>query len=85
MASQGFSDTFLNQNAILGALIGKVGGSASDKPGPTSFSFVAGSFAVVVLDEKTEGALYLTMNDDPKQFPSHGGTVTVTIERARSR
>lgn len=74
----------LNSAAVLGALIGKVGGSPAEKPDTRAFTFVAGSYVVLVLDEKTEGALYLTMNDQPGHFDEHSGDVEVTIEEARS-
>jgi len=74
----------LDERALRGALIGKVGGSASEKPATDAFTFVAGEFAIVVLGDKVEGALYLTMNDEVAAFKEHGGSVTVAIEVARS-
>jgi hypothetical protein len=37
-----------------------------------------------VLDDKAEGALYLTMNNLVDQFDKHSGSVKVTIFQARS-
>jgi hypothetical protein len=73
----------LNDQALKGALIGKIGGSASDKPATAGFAFVVGEFAVIVVPETTEGALYLTMNDDVGAFGQHSGAVDVTILAAR--
>ena len=81
---KGFDDKGLNASAPVGALIGKVGGSPADKPTTNAFTFVVGSYAVVVLDDKTEGAVYLTMNDLVDQFDKHSGSMKVTIHQARS-
>lgn len=77
----GFLADALNPSAPLGTLIGKVGGSPADKP---TSSFVAGSFVVVVLDDKAEGALYFTMNDQISHFEEHAKEVTITVQQARS-
>jgi hypothetical protein len=81
---QNFSDQRLSASAPLGALIGKIGGSPADKPGTNAFAFVAGTYTVVVLEDKTEGPLFLTMNDEVKHFDDHSGSVEVTISHARS-
>lgn len=80
----GFSSDTLNAVAVLGSLIGKIGGSPAEKPDAQAFTFVAGSYVVLAFDEKREGALYLTMNDQPGHFDEHSGNVEVTIEEARS-
>jgi hypothetical protein len=77
----GIPSDALNASAPLGALIGKIGGSPTDKP---ATSFVVGSYTVIALDEKTEGALFLTMNDRIGHFEDHEQEVTVTIQQARS-
>ena len=79
----GFSQEMLNQAAGLGALVGKIGGSPADKGGDAKLSFVAGSYVVLAFDEKVEGALYLTMNDEPKHFDQHDGQIEVAIDEAR--
>jgi hypothetical protein len=81
----GFAADALNASALLGTLIGKIGGSAADKHEKEAFTFVAASYAVIVLDAKIEGvALYLTMNDQATHFGEHSGEIDVTIEEARS-
>jgi hypothetical protein len=80
----GFSADALNPSALLGALIGKIGGSPAEKPDTATFTFAAGSYAIVVVGEKTEGPLYLTMNDQPTHFDEHAGSLTVAVETARS-
>jgi hypothetical protein len=84
LRDSGFPADGLNSSAPLGALIGKIGGSPADKPDARAFTFVAGSYVVFSLDEKTEGALYLTMNDQPGHFDEHSGEIEVAIEEARS-
>jgi len=79
----GFASDTLNTAALLGTLIGKIGGSPAEKPGTGAFTFVAGSYVVLAVDEKTEGGLYLTMNDQPGHFDQHSGEIDVTIEEAR--
>ena len=82
MRDAGFSQEMLNQAAGLGALVGKIGGSPADKA-DAKLSFVAGSYVVLAFDEKVEGALYLTMNDEPKHFDQHDGQIEVAIDEAR--
>jgi hypothetical protein len=77
----GFLADALNPSAPLGTLIGKVGGSPADKP---TSSFVAGSYVVVALDDKSEGALFFTMNDQVGHFEDHDKEVTITVHQARS-
>jgi hypothetical protein len=67
----------LNPSAPLGNLIGKIGRSPADKP---TSSFAAGSYVVVVLDDKAEGALYFTMNDQIGHFEEHDKPVTITVQ-----
>ena len=71
----------LNPSAPLGTLIGKVGGSPADKP---TSSFVAGSYVVIALDDKAEGALFFTMNDQIGHFEDHDKEITITVQQARS-
>ena len=40
--------------------------------------------SVIVLDGKTEGPLFLTINNKFDQFGNHDKKVTVTVEQARS-
>jgi hypothetical protein len=80
----GVSSDALNSTALLGALIGKIGGSPAEKPGTDAFTFVAGSYVVLAVDKDTEGGLYLTMNDQPDHFDEHSEEIEVTIEEARS-
>ena len=80
----GFAQDSLNASAPLGALIGKIGGSPADRPDSRAFVFVAGSYAVVVFDDKVEGAFYLTMNDQISHFEEHSGSIKVKVEQARS-
>jgi hypothetical protein len=71
----------LNSSAPVGTLIFKVGGSPAEKP---ASSFVAGSYTVVALDEKAEGGLFFTMNDQIGQFVEHDKDVEITVQQARS-
>ncbi len=82
--SAGFLADALIASAPLGALIGKIGGSPAEKPDSRCMPFVAGSYAVVILDDKTEGALYFTMNDQVSHFDEHDKAVTISITQARS-
>src|ERR1035437_4230851 len=51
----------LSTDALTGALIGRIGGSSGSVK--NAATFVVGSEAVIEIDEKTRGPLYLTMND----------------------
>ncbi|MGA2736729.1 MAG: hypothetical protein ABSG65_04685 [Bryobacteraceae bacterium] len=82
--SAGFLADALVPSAPLGALIGKIGGSPAEKPDARSVSFVAGSYSVVILDDKAEGALFFSMNDQVSHFDDHDKEVTISIEQARS-
>jgi len=79
---EGFTQEMLNASAGLGALVGKIGGSPAGKADGT-LAFVAGSYVVLAFDDKVEGALYLTMNDEPKLFDQHDLQIEVAIDEAR--
>jgi hypothetical protein len=69
-------DRLLTKSAPLGALIGKIGGSnvyAADTD-----ILVIGGLCVLKLD-KSEGPLYLTINDAPDSFDDNDGFITVTF------
>lgn len=80
----GFVTDALMPSAMVGTLIAKIGGSPGDKPDSKNIGYIVGSFSVLALDEKTEGPLFLTMNDKVDQFVHHHQHVTVTIQEARS-
>lgn len=65
-------------DAPPGALIAKIGGSTAGKADGLK-SFVVGSFCTFDLDEKTKGALYLTMNVDPMTTAGRQGELLVKI------
>jgi hypothetical protein len=79
-----FSPEALMPSALIGTLVAKVGGSPGDKPDTKNIGFIVGSYSVIALDEKTEGPLFLTMNDRLDQFGNHEKKVTVTVEEARA-
>lgn len=70
----------LSQNAPVGALIGKIGGSSAgigDAP-----VFAVGSHCVVRIPDDG-GPLFLTINDTADGMSNNGGTVKVlSVERA---
>jgi hypothetical protein len=78
--------------ALIGALIAKVGGSASDNPaapplgggvaavatgGPLIFG--AGSFCIIELSSSQKGTLFFTMNDTPANFDNHDQELSVDV------
>jgi hypothetical protein len=78
--------------AMIGCLVGKVGGSASDSLAQpqnpaagstivltTVFVFAAGSFCVVQVPPTVAGPLFLTMNDAPGNFSKHSGTIEIQV------
>ena len=84
-------------SALLGALIGKVGGSGADNTSPSPAlagslqvspgatvpqPFSIGSFCILELLATQKGSLFLTMNDAPVTFSQHTGHVTVDIFEA---
>ena len=69
-------------DAPPGALIAKIGGSTAGKNDGIKV-FVVGSFCVVDLDEKTKGALYLTMNADPMSSLDKRGELSVKVYHSR--
>ena len=80
--------------APIGALIGKVGGSSADCPGPlvqglapvpaagSPKMFTVGRFAVIKLATEDSGPLFLAMNDLLSGFPQHSGKIKVTVSTA---
>ena len=83
-------------SALIGSLIGKIGGSAADNTAPvvtiagspaTPVSgvptpFSVGSFCIIELTAAQKGSLFLTMNDAPAAFGAHAGQLTVDIYEA---
>ncbi len=65
-------------DAPPGALIAKVGGSTGGRKDGVLL-FVVGSFCIVDLDDKTKGALFLTMNADPRSTLERSGELSVAI------
>jgi hypothetical protein len=76
----------LSPNAPPGALVGKLGGSASDFPAgaPPAYAgarvFAVGSQAVIRISADEIGPVYLTMNDAIRSFAGHSGELHVLIE-----
>ena len=79
--------------ANMGALVGKIGGSAADRPGvalppttPVSYPgrkiFAAGALCTIRLDKDDGGPLFLTMNDEPGHFADHTGELHILIDEA---
>jgi hypothetical protein len=78
--SLGLPQDVMVPNAPIGALVAKIGGSSADKPDASKQTvFAVGSECVVVLDGKSSGTLFLTMNDEPTQFAGHDGAIQVEI------
>jgi hypothetical protein len=72
--------TLLLENAPVGALIGKVGGStAGSADGKV---FVVGRFCIIRLDDKIEGPLFLTINDTSNGFHDNRHALAVTVSEA---
>ena len=67
----------LSADALPGALIGKIGGSSAAIK--NAAVFVVGAEAIVEVDDKTKGALYLSINDAPAGFADNDGKLQVTI------
>ena len=77
--------------APIGALIAKVGGGDAECPGlpatsgaapqtlPTSKLYAVGRYSVIEVKAGEGGPLFLTMNDDVKNFVNHGGVLTVKV------
>ena len=68
-------DRLLTKSAPLGTLVGKIGGGNMDAEGDI---LVVGSLCVLKID-KTEGPLYLTINDAPDGFDDNEGSLVVTF------
>jgi hypothetical protein len=69
-------DRLLTKAAPPGTLIGKIGGGTSFAA--ESDIFVIGSLYMLKVD-KTEGPLYLTINDAPEGFEDNDGALTVSF------
>ena len=67
----------LSADALLGALIGKIGGSSAAVNNTSAFP--VGSYCVIDVDDKTKGPLYLTINDAPDGLDDNSGELTVSI------
>jgi len=76
--------------AVLGCLIGKVGGSSADVTtqvaaltgpiaNPPIFVFSVGTYCVVQVPTTISGALFLTMNDKTENFVKHSGSLQVQV------
>lgn len=75
------ADRTIATTAPLGALIAKVGGStAGVSDGAVR---VAGSMALIQIDEKTSGPIFLTINDELSGFKDNSGQLTVKISVAQ--
>lgn len=72
----------LSQDAFIGALIGKIGGSSAAIKNTSAFA--VGSFCVVDVTDTTKGPLYLTINDVPGGIANNSGTLSVSIWEALS-
>jgi hypothetical protein len=70
----------LSQDALIGALIGKIGGSSAVIKNTSAF--VVGSYCVVEVTDTTKGPLYLTINDVPGGMANNSGTLSVSIWEA---
>jgi hypothetical protein len=70
-------DGLLTGKAPIGALIAKIGGS--NITAQDADIQVVGSLAVIVVQDKTSGPLYLTINDALGCFDDNSGELTVTI------
>jgi hypothetical protein len=79
--ANGFSEANLAKSALRGCLLAKVGGSAGDTPGEEKTGKIqaVGSYCVFDIPAESVGPLFLTMNDDPRRFYLHSGTLTVTV------
>ena len=69
-------ELLLTRKAPLGALIGKLGGSAGSVD--EAEIFVVGSVTVLQI-EKAIGPLYLTINGAPAMFAAHNGSLTIKL------
>ena len=79
--AEGFEDHNLHKSALRGCVLAKVGGSCGDTPGDAKLQAI-GSYCVFSIGEDVSGALFVTMNDDPKRFHLHSGTLTLTVSDA---
>jgi len=65
----------------VGALLVKIGGSTAGlRDGDVN---VAGSAAVIPVDEKTSAPIFLTINDEPAGLSDNEGELTVKLFIAR--
>jgi hypothetical protein len=83
-------------SALIGALIGKIGGSAADNTAPVISAaglppvapigvptpFSIGSFCILEISASQKGSLFLTMNDIAAAFAQHSGELTVSVFEA---
>jgi len=83
-------------SALIGALIGKIGGSAADNTAPVVSTagmppvapigvpapFSIGSFCILEISATQKGSLLLTMNDTAAAFAQHSGKLIVDIFEA---
>jgi hypothetical protein len=79
--SEGFDDRNLHKSALRGCLVAKIGGSAGDTPGSDKL-FAVGSYCIFEIPENVGGSLFVTMNDDPKRFHLHEGSLTIKVSEA---
>lgn len=70
----------LSQDALIGALIGKIGGSSAAIKNTNSFA--VGRHCVVEVTDTTKGPLYLTINDVPGGMANNSGALKVSVWEA---
>jgi hypothetical protein len=67
----------LTQEAPVGALIGKIGGSTATVQ--NMGAFVVGAFCVYDVSDAMKGPLFLTINDMPAGMSDNNGKIVVSI------
>jgi len=71
----------IHEKSPVGALIGKIGGSAADKDVTV---FTVGEFCVHKIEDQTAGPLFLTINDTWNGFEDNAGELTVIVYVGRN-
>ena len=64
------------KDALVGSLVGKIGGGTPDTAGKT---FGVGSYGVIRVGADEGGPLFLAINDAQGHFDDNGGAITVQI------
>ena len=70
----------LTQDAPVGALIGKIGGSSATVQ--NTGAFVVGAFCVYDISDAMKGPLFLTINDMPAGMSDNNGKIVGSIWEA---